>query len=92
VEIRIVDSKGDQLAPLDVGEIFARRSREMSGYCEDEEKSKQVLTEDGWLQTGDRGWMDEEGYIFLSGRQDDMIIRGGKNISPEEVEEVIRSN
>jgi acyl-CoA synthetase (AMP-forming)/AMP-acid ligase II len=64
----------------------------MSGYWGDVEKTKNVLTDDGWLRTGDCGWMDEDGYIFLAGRQDDMIIRGGENISPVEVEEVIRSN
>jgi long-chain acyl-CoA synthetase len=72
-----------------VGEILAKGSRIISGYWEEEEKTKQVLTEDGWLRTGDMGWMDEEGYIFLAGRGDDMIIRGGENISPEEVEDVL---
>jgi long-chain acyl-CoA synthetase len=61
----------------------------MSGYWGEDEKSKRVLAEDGWLRTGDKGWMDEEGYIFLAGRGDDMIIRGGENISPEEVEDVL---
>jgi long-subunit acyl-CoA synthetase (AMP-forming) len=49
----------------------------MKGYWHDELKTKQAFTPDGWLITGDRGWMDEEGYIFLAGRADDMIIRGG---------------
>jgi len=51
-----------------------------------------VMTRDGWLRTGDMGWRDEDGYIYLSGRADDMIIRGGENISPEEVEEVLQSH
>jgi acyl-CoA synthetase (AMP-forming)/AMP-acid ligase II len=63
----------------------------MAGYWKDEEKTSQVMTPDGWLRTSDLGWMDEEGYIYLSGRADDMIIRGGENISPEEVEEVLHS-
>jgi long-chain acyl-CoA synthetase len=64
----------------------------MVGYWKDEEKTSQVMTPEGWLRTSDMGWMDEEGYIYLSGRADDMIIRGGENISPEEVEEVLRSH
>jgi acyl-CoA synthetase (AMP-forming)/AMP-acid ligase II len=50
------------------------------------------MAEDGWLRTGDQGWMDEEGYIYLAGRSDDMIIRAGENISPEEIEDVLRSH
>lgn len=91
VEIRIVDKGGKALPPREVGEIIARGPRVMTGYWGDAEKTKQVLTEDGWLRTGDQGWMDEEGYIYLAGRGDDMIIRGGENISPEEVEEVLCS-
>ena len=64
----------------------------MTGYWRDEQKTTQALTRDGWLRTGDMGWMDEEGYIYLTGRADDMIIRGGENISPEEVEEVLQSH
>jgi acyl-CoA synthetase (AMP-forming)/AMP-acid ligase II len=89
VEIRIVDGEGKGLPPRQVGEIIARGPRVMTGYWGDEEKTKQVMTVDGWLRTGDQGWMDEEGYIYLAGRADDMIIRGGENISPEEVEDAI---
>jgi acyl-CoA synthetase (AMP-forming)/AMP-acid ligase II len=89
VEVKIVDEEGHVLPPLEVGEILAKGSRIMSGYWGEDEKTRQVLTEDGWLHTGDKGWMDEEGYIFLAGRGDDMIIRGGENISPEEVEDVL---
>jgi acyl-CoA synthetase (AMP-forming)/AMP-acid ligase II len=64
----------------------------MKGYWHDEEKTAQVMTQDGWLRTGDKGWMDEDGYIFLAGRSDDMIIRGGENISPAEVEDVLYSH
>jgi acyl-CoA synthetase (AMP-forming)/AMP-acid ligase II len=92
IEIKIVDDKENELSPFNVGELFAKGSRVMSGYWNDAEKTAKTITDDGWLRTGDRGWMDEDGYIYLSGRADDMIIRGGENISPEEVEEVIRSN
>jgi len=92
VEIKIVDEDGKALPSLGVGEILARGPRVMAGYWKDDEKTSQVMTPDGWLRTSDMGWMDEDGYIYLSGRADDMIIRGGENISPEEVEEVLHSH
>ncbi len=92
VEVRIVDEEGRALPPGEVGEIIARGPRVMVGYWKDEQKTAQVMTPDGWLRTSDMGWMDEEGYIYLAGRADDMIIRGGENISPDEVEEVLHSH
>jgi acyl-CoA synthetase (AMP-forming)/AMP-acid ligase II len=92
VEVKIVDGEGKALSSLEVGEIWARGPRIMTGYWRDEQKTSQVMTQDGWLRTGDMGWMDEEGYIYLAGRGDDMIIRGGENISPEEVENVLHSH
>jgi acyl-CoA synthetase (AMP-forming)/AMP-acid ligase II len=92
VEVKIVDEEGKALPFFKAGEILARGPRIMTGYWRDEQKTSQVITQDGWLRTGDMGWMDEEGYIYLSGRADDMIIRGGENISPEEVEGVLQSH
>jgi acyl-CoA synthetase (AMP-forming)/AMP-acid ligase II len=92
VEVKIVDEAGNPLPVLEVGEIMAKGPRIMRGYWHDEEKTAQVMTHDGWLRTGDKGWMDEDGYIFLAGRSDDMIIRGGENISPAEVEDVLYSH
>ena len=89
VEIKIVDREGNALPLCQVGEIMARGRRVMTGYWQDEEKTQKALTPDGWLRTGDQGWMDEEGYLYLAGRCDDMIIRGGENISPEEVEDIL---
>ncbi len=89
VEVKIVDSNNETLPTGEVGEIIAKGPRIMTGYWKDEEKTSQVLTDDGWLRTGDKGWLDKEGYIFLAGRGDDMIIRGGENISPEEIEDVL---
>lgn len=91
VEVKIVDEEGKELPTLQVGEMLAKGPRIMTGYWKDEQKTGQVMTSDGWLRTGDMGWMDEEGYIYLSGRADDMIIRGGENISPEEVEDALHS-
>lgn len=92
VEVKIVDEQGRELPPFEIGDIVAKGPRIMTGYWQDEQKTKQAFTMDGWLITGDRGWKDEEGYIFLAGRSDDMIIRGGENISPEEVEDVLHSH
>jgi acyl-CoA synthetase (AMP-forming)/AMP-acid ligase II len=92
VEVKILDEEGKELPPGRVGEIVAKGPRIMKGYWHDELKTAKAFTPDGWLITGDRGWMDEEGYIFLAGRADDMIIRGGENISPEEVEDVLHSH
>ena len=92
VEVKIVNEQGKVVPPFEVGEILARGSRIMTGYWKDDEKTSQVITKDGWLRTADRGWMDEDGYIYLAGRGDDMIIRGGENISPEEVENVLHSH
>jgi len=92
VEVKVVDEKGNPLPPLEVGEILAKGPRMMTGYWKDEEKTAKTITKDGWLRTGDMGWVDEEGYVFLAGRGDDMIIRGGENISPEEVENILRSH
>jgi len=92
VEIRIIDEQGKELPPFEVGNIVARGPRVMTGYWHDEQKTAKAFTSDGWLITGDRGWVDEEGYIFLAGRADGMIIRGGENISPEEIEGVLYSH
>ncbi len=79
--MKIVDDKGTALHANQVGEIFAG-PRMMKGYWGDADKSAQVITADGWLRTGDKGWMDEDGYIYLAGRGDDMIIRGGEEYFP----------
>jgi acyl-CoA synthetase (AMP-forming)/AMP-acid ligase II len=91
VEIKIVDAEGNALPHHQVGELMARGPRIMTGYWDDDVKTKTVLTSDGWLHTGDQGWSDEDGYIYLSGREDDLIIRAGENISPEEIENVLCS-
>jgi len=92
VEVKILDEKGKELPPGQVGDIVAKGPWMMKGYWHDEQKTARAFTPDGWLITSDRGWMDEDGYIFLAGRADDMIIRGGENISPEEVEDVLHSH
>ena len=64
----------------------------MKGYWRDEEKTEKAFTADGWYRTGDLGYKDEEGYIYLTGRGDDVIVRGGENIGPDEVESVLSTH
>ena len=92
VEVKIIDEDENILGPNQVGEIMVKGSRVMPGYWKDDKKNAQVFTTDGWLHTSDQGYMDEDGYIFLAGRSDDMIIRGGENIAPAEVESVLHSH
>jgi acyl-CoA synthetase (AMP-forming)/AMP-acid ligase II len=91
VEIAILGEAREALAPGAVGEIAIRANRLMRGYYGQDAATKATLR-DGWLYTRDLGWMDDEGYVFLSGRKSDMIIRGGENIAPEEVEVVLESH
>ena len=92
VEMKVVDEEGHDLPPGEVGEIIARGPRVMTGYWRDEEKTKKAIDQDGWVHTGDMGYMDEDGYFYLSGRATDMIIRAGENIAPEEVEAALHSH
>ncbi len=89
VEIKIVDDEGRALPPGEVGEILARGPRVMSGYWKDSEKTAKTIDKEGWVHTGDLAYRDEGGYIFLAGRSNDIIKRGGEMISPEELESVI---
>lgn len=89
VQIRIVGENGEVLGSYETGEIQAKGPRIMKGYWSDEQNTARALTEDGWLRTGDAGYVDEDGYVYLTGRVDDLIIRGGENISPLEIEEVL---
>ena len=86
VEVRIVGEEGEDLATDQVGEIHVRTPRAMKGYAG---AGDSPFTADGWLPTRDLGWVDADGYLYVAGRKDDMIIRGGENIAPAEVEAVL---
>jgi len=92
IEMRIIDEEGNELPAGEVGEIVARGPRVMSGYWKEDEKTSKTIDADGWVHTGDMGYIDDGGYFFLAGRTTDMIIRGGENISPEEIENVIHEH
>ena len=91
VEVGIVDEEGSTVSVGETGEIVARGSRMMAGYWQEESATRDTMR-GGWIYTGDLGYQDEDGYIFLSGRAKDFIKRGGEMISPEEVERVLRSH
>ncbi|HLH24732.1 MAG TPA: AMP-binding protein [Chloroflexota bacterium] len=91
VELRIVDAEGREVPRGAVGEIAIRTERLMRGYYGQDEATRATL-HDGWLRTRDLGWMDEDDYVYLAGRQADLIIRGGENVAPEEVEAVLATH
>jgi ABC-type nitrate/sulfonate/bicarbonate transport system permease component len=88
VEIKIADKDGKELPPGEVGEVIARGPQIMKGYFKNPKATAQKIT-DGWYYTGDLGRFDEDGYIYILGRADDMIITGGMNVYPSELENVL---
>jgi long-chain acyl-CoA synthetase len=90
VEMRIVEPLGSRECTAGgVGEVWLRAPNVMAGYYGREAETAAALTPDGWLRTGDGGYRDEAGYLFLTDRIKDMIVSGGENIYPVEVEEVL---
>jgi acyl-CoA synthetase (AMP-forming)/AMP-acid ligase II len=85
LELEIRDGAGAVCPPGSVGEVHVRGEQVSGEYL-----GKSMLTADGWFPTNDSGFLDEEGYLFVEGRLDDVIVRGGENISPGEVEDVLR--
>jgi long-chain acyl-CoA synthetase len=90
VEIRMVDPATGEDCPLgQVGELWARSPQNMKGYWRKPAETAATLVADGWLRTGDAGYLDAEGYIFLTDRVKDLIISGGENVYPAEVENAL---
>ena len=90
VEIRIVDPAADQDALVgEVGEVWTRSAYNMLGYWEKPDDTGATLRSDGWLRTGDAGYLDDEGYLYLHDRIKDMVVTGGENVYPAEVENVL---
>ncbi len=93
VEVKIADPQTLEEAPRGVeGELLARGYLVMKGYYRDPEATARALTPDGWLRSGDLATMDAEGYVTITGRLKELIIRGGENIAPKEIEEVLRKH
>jgi acyl-CoA synthetase (AMP-forming)/AMP-acid ligase II len=91
IEVRIMNDEGDWLSDGQEGEIAVRSPHRMSEYLHDPERTDTVLRGE-WVMTGDLGRLDSEGYIWIVGRRNDVIISGGMNVNPVEVEEVLYSH
>jgi len=90
-EIRIMDTDSDTVLPSGaVGEICIHAPGAMAGYWKQDEETARVIDADGWVRSGDAGFMDDDGYVFIKDRVKDMIVSGGENIYPAEVEAAIR--
>jgi fatty-acyl-CoA synthase len=93
LEIKVVDSTSGQTVPRGVaGEFCTRGYSVMAGYWNDPEQTAQVVDADGWMHTGDLAVMDARGYIEITGRIKDIVVRGGENISPREIEEFLHTH
>jgi long-chain acyl-CoA synthetase len=86
--MKVIDDAGDDLSPGEVGEIVIRGHNVMKGYLNRPDATAEVM-KDGWLRTGDMARVDADGYFFIVDRKKDMIIRGGFNVYPREIEEVL---
>jgi acyl-CoA synthetase (AMP-forming)/AMP-acid ligase II len=89
VELKIVDDDGHEMPLGEVGEVITRSSNNMVGYWNLPDASAKTMDGDGWVRTGDAGYMDADGYLFIHDRVKDMIISGGENVYPAEVESAI---
>ncbi len=93
VQVRIADpATGDPRPIGDEGEVWVSGPNVMVGYHNDESATAAAITDDGWFRTGDLGSVDAEGYLHISGRLKDLIIRGGENVAPAEIEAVLRTH
>jgi long-chain acyl-CoA synthetase len=88
VEMKVVDEDGHEVDQGEVGEIVIQGHNVMKGYWNQPEATKEAM-EDGWFHTGDMAKVDEDGYFFIVDRKKDLIIRGGYNVYPREIEEVL---
>jgi fatty-acyl-CoA synthase len=89
VEVQIVDERGDVVERGESGELCTRGYSVMSGYWDDPRRTAEAIDADGWMHTGDLATMDADGYVNIVGRIKDMVIRGGENVYPREVEEFL---
>lgn len=92
VQVRIVDAGGRDVPTGAVGEVWTRSAQNMLGYWNNPEATAATITADGWLKTGDVGCRDDAGYVYLYDRVKDMIVSGGENVYPVEVENVLMAH
>ncbi|XP_045768061.1 medium-chain acyl-CoA ligase ACSF2, mitochondrial [Maniola jurtina] len=91
-EVKVIDDKGNTVPFGTAGELMVRGYHTMIGYWDDSVKTKQTLKDDGWLHTGDKFILSEDGYGKIVGRLKDIIIRGGENIAPKEIEDLLNTH
>ncbi|MDP4604613.1 MAG: fatty acid--CoA ligase [Erythrobacter sp.] len=92
VELKIIDEAGREVPAGTVGEIATRSSKNMRGYWNNPEATSATIDAEGWLRTGDAGYLDQDGYLYIHDRVKDMIISGGENVYPAEVENALYSH
>ncbi|SIN69171.1 Acyl-CoA synthetase (AMP-forming)/AMP-acid ligase II [Parasphingorhabdus marina DSM 22363] len=92
VDVAILDDDGNQMPKGERGEVCIRTAANFTGYWNNEQATKEAFTDDGYFRTGDIGYFDEEAYLYIVDRKKEIIIRGGENISCQEVEDAIYSN
>lgn len=92
VEIKIIDEAGNPVPAGSVGEIATRSSKNMRGYWNNPDATAATIDAEGWLRTGDAGYLDADGYLYIHDRVKDMIISGGENVYPAEVENALYSH
>jgi long-chain acyl-CoA synthetase len=89
-EAKVVDpASGADLPPGQPGELMVRGDNVMKGYYKDPENTARTLESDGWMHTGDLGYLDADGFVFVTGRIKELIIKGGENIAPREIDEAL---
>ncbi len=89
VELKIIGDGGQEMGVGEVGEVWTRSSNNMLGYWNLPDATRKTMTDDGWIATGDAGYLDADGYLYIHDRVKDMIITGGENVYPAEVESAI---
>jgi acyl-CoA synthetase (AMP-forming)/AMP-acid ligase II len=93
IELAVVDANtGDVRPPDAVGEVWTRSAQVMKGYWHKPDQTARAITADGWFRTGDAGYLDTDGHLFLTDRIKDMIVSGGENVYPVEVENVLAAH
>jgi fatty-acyl-CoA synthase len=92
VDLRIVDEQGEECAAGEIGELLIRGPHVCAGYWKRPDETRDAITTDGWLHTGDLASRDEDGCYSIVGRQKDMIKSGGENVYPAEVESVLHAH
>ncbi|SAK64653.1 AMP-binding protein [Caballeronia ptereochthonis] len=88
-EAKIVDLEGRECAPHETGELVLRGDQLMSGYYKRPDETRDAFIAEGWLRTGDLGYRDEAGFFYINGRAKELIIKGGENIAPREIDEAL---